>query len=544
MQRQPQSFTIENVTLKPGEDIALLNQRAAAELSLAASDIAHLEVIRRSIDARKKSAPLIKNTVFVQLQPNARAPRPSRYAKVSTGRPTPPLIAKVKRSAKVVILGAGPGGLFAAYRLAEAGLHPIIIDRGKAVEPRSQDVQRLKRLRILDEESNYCFGEGGAGTWSDGKLTTRIGDERVDAVFQAIVDNGGPKDVLIDGKPHLGTNRLIKLLRTMRARMQGQGVDYRFSTRIDGLVVKDNTVVGVKLSTGEVVDCDYFICAAGHSARDVHHWLIEAGATLEPKPFAVGFRVEHSQEWLNTLQYGPGEHLKYLPAADYRLTDNLTLHGADRGVYSFCMCPGGVIVITATEPGGLCINGMSHASRNSPWANSAVVVSVDPKDFAWGGGSGVLAGVEFQRRAERAAFERGGSTFAAPAQRVSDFIAGKPSQDLKLSSFRPGVVPTSLDGLYPDFVNEALRIAMKKWNQRMPGYVTSDAHLLGVETRTSSPVRVTRGDNLESISLARLIPIGEGAGYAGGITSAAVDGLRAADKIIEELSAVAGVSPR
>lgn len=537
------SFEVENVTTKPGEDPAYVLKRAAAELGVPPEAIAHCEVWRRSIDARKRSAPLLRHTVFVTLQPNAK-PRPSRACKASQGRASAPLVPKAKRQARVVILGAGPAGLFAAYRLAEAGLRPIIVDRGKAVEPRAQDVQKLKRQRILDQESNYCFGEGGAGTWSDGKLTTRIGDERVDAVFRAIVDNGGPADILVDGKPHLGTNRLVKLLRTMRAGMISRGVEYRFSTRVDDLVVQGGKVTGVKVRaadqaidspTADTIECDYFICAAGHSARDAHHMLLRAGAVLEPKSFAVGFRVEHSQEWLDLHQYGPGEHQKYLPAADYRLTDNLELHGDKRGVYSFCMCPGGVIVITATEPGGLCINGMSHASRNSPWANSAVVVSVDPKDFAWGGGSGVLAGVEFQRRAERAAFERGGSTFAAPAQRVSDFVAGKTSQDLRLSSYRPGVVPTSLDDIYPSYVNEALRIAIKGWNRRMPGYLTSEAHLLGVETRTSSPVRVTRGENLESISLARLIPVGEGAGYAGGIMSAAVDGLRAADKIISEL---------
>lgn len=526
-------YEIEGVALTPGEDPQRLTAHAARELGIGADAISEIEIIRRSVDARKKGHVLIKHTVQVA---TAAKTNPSRATKSIHTRSAPvPLIAKVKRKERVVVLGAGPAGIFAALRLVEAGLQPIIVDRGKAVEPRAQDVQRFKRQRVLDTESNFCFGEGGAGTWSDGKLTTRIGDERVSAVFRAIVTHGGPPDILIDGKPHLGTNRLIKLLRTMRAHLIGEGALFRFDTRVDGLVMRDKQVVGVRTNAGDIIDCDHLIVAAGHSARDTLDWLLAAGVHLEAKPFAVGFRVEHPQAWLNAWQYGQGEHLEHLPAADYRLTSNLTVEGTTRGVYSFCMCPGGVIVPTATEQGGVCINGMSHASRSSPWANSALVVTVDLKDFAWGGGSGVLAGIAYQRRAEQAAFERGGASFRAPAQRVSDFVAGKPSQDIAFASFRPGVVAGSLDGIYPDVITDALRIAIKQWEQRMRGFITSDAHMLGVETRTSSPVRVTRGEDLQSLTHARLYPVGEGAGYAGGIVSAAVDGLRAADQIITQL---------
>ncbi len=528
-------FELEGVALAPGEDPAKLHSLAARALGVGEETLGAVDITRRSVDARKKGHVLIRHTLHVQT--SARVAEKVKAKRLASPNATLPIVPKVKRDATVLIIGAGPGGLFAALRLSEAGLKPVIVDRGKAVEPRAQDVQRFKRQRVLDSESNFCFGEGGAGTWSDGKLTTRTGDERIAAVFRHIVDLGGPPEILIDGKPHLGTNRLVKMLRALRAHLIGEGVLFRFQTRIDSLAIKDGQVYGAKTNDGDTIDAEHTILAPGHSARDVFAYLCEVGVQLEQKPFAVGYRVEHPQEWLNEWQYGKGDFLEHLPAADYRLTANLKIETQDRGVYSFCMCPGGVIVPTATEPGGVCVNGMSHASRSSPWANSALVVTVDPKDFAWGGKPKhpLLAGVEFQKRAEELAYAKGGSTFRAPAQRVADFVQNKSSEDIAFSSFRPGVVAGSLDGLYPEFVNNALRVALKQWENRMRGFVSNQAHLIGVETRTSSPLRVTRGDNGQSLSHQRLYPVGEGAGYAGGIVSAAVDGIRAADAIIAQL---------
>ncbi|MCC6809904.1 MAG: NAD(P)/FAD-dependent oxidoreductase [Deltaproteobacteria bacterium] len=529
-----QLWQIEGLSTIPGESEDALRSKAARALSVDVAALVRFEILRRSLDARKKGQPLFKHTVIAGLDDNTKV-RADRAAKPFIAPPTPAPLPKAKRDAKIVIIGAGPAGLFAALRLKDAGLRPVILERGKAVEPRAQDVQRFKRQRVLDEESNYCFGEGGAGTWSDGKLTTRIGDARVEHVLKEIVRLGGPPEILIDGKPHLGTNRLVKLLRAIRTELTASGAEIRFEQKAERFVKAGGALKAVRTHSGDELACEALILANGHSARDVFSWMLDEGVALAAKAFSVGFRVEHPQVLINEMQYGRGVPHDILPAADYRLTDNLELDGHKRGVYSFCMCPGGVIVPTATEPGGICINGMSHASRSSPWANSAVVVSVEPEDFGWGGKDGVLSGIDFQRRAERLAFERGGGDFRAPAQRVTDFLAKKPTQTLAQTSFRPGVVPTSLDGLYPAFVTDALTIALQHWAKRMRGYVTDEAYMLGVETRTSSPVRIVRDDSMQSPSLRGLFPVGEGAGYAGGIMSAAVDGIRAADAILAGL---------
>ncbi len=371
-----------------------------------------------------------------------------------------------------------------------------------------------------------------------------MSDVRVKHILETIVELGGPADILVEGKPHLGTDRLVGLCKAFRKRLTELGAQVRFGAFVEDFVVNGDRVVGVRLRDGEVIDCDRVIVAVGHSAREMYRCYASRGIAIEPKPFAVGFRVEHRQQLINEIQYGKWADTPGLPTADYRLTANLRDGDKKRGVYSFCMCPGGQIVPSPTEPGGICVNGMSHASRRGHWANSALVVSVEPDDFGSFGAvdglddfGGVLAGMAFQREAERRAYELGGGDFIAPAQRLVDFRKGRTSRDVRESTYKPGIAAADLTRCYPDFVIENLRQALDRFERKMGGYLTNDAILVGVETRTSAPVRVLRDDEtLQSVSLGGFYPAGEGAGYGGGIVSAALDGLRVSERILEELS--------
>lgn len=441
-----------------------------------------------------------------------------------------------RKASRAIVIGAGPAGLFAALALARAGLRPILLEQGKPVETRAMDVSRLMHWGELQRQSNLCFGEGGAGTWSDGKLTTRIGASQVRFVLETLVEMGAPERILLDGKPHLGTDKLIALLKKLRAAMMAQGADIRFGCRVTRLLLEGGEVRGVVLGDGERVEAEHVVLAAGHSSRALVGTLLSQGVAVERKAFAVGFRVEHPQQTINTMQYGRHAQNPKLPPADYRVTANLKVDGVKRGVYSFCMCPGGQVVPTPTEPDGVVVNGMSHAARSGPWANSALVVTVRPEDF---GGPGPLAGFDFQRRAERRAGALGGGFFRAPAQTLTGFLKNKPDTAIRKTSYTPGVTPADLSRCYPEFVNTALREALRSWKRRMAPFVTRDAVLIGVETRTSAPVRLVRGDDLQSISHRGLYPCGEGSGYGGGIVSAAVDGLRCAEAVLVNLGAEA-----
>ncbi|XP_031271240.1 uncharacterized protein LOC116129648 [Pistacia vera] len=455
------------------------------------------------------------------------------------------------RKPNVAVVGSGPSGLFASLVLAELGADVTLIERGQPVEQRGRDIGALVVRRILELESNFCFGEGGAGTWSDGKLVTRIGrnSESVLAVMNTLVHFGAPEKILVDGKPHLGTDKLIPLLRNFRQHLQRLGVTIKFGTRVDDLIIEDESVVGVKVSDAKDVSrldfqklsYDAVVLAVGHSARDMYQMLLSHNIDLLPKDFAVGLRVEHPQQLINSIQYsrlaaevrnGRGK----VPVADYKVVKyvsgedmDINVRPMSRSCYSFCMCPGGQVVLTSTNPSELCINGMSFSRRSSRWANAALVVTVSAKDFEAYNFHGPLAGVEFQREFEQRAAMMGGGNFVVPVQRVMDFLENKlPGTSLPPSSYRLGVKASNLHELFPAHITDALKQSISMFDKELPGFISEAALLHGVETRTSSPVQIPRSNNTyESTSIKGLYPVGEGAGYAGGIVSAAVDGMYA-----------------
>ncbi|KAL2322172.1 hypothetical protein Fmac_026551 [Flemingia macrophylla] len=466
------------------------------------------------------------------------------------------------RKPKIAVVGSGPSGLFAALVLAELGADVTLIERGQPVEKRGRDIGALVVRRILELESNFCFGEGGAGTWSDGKLVTRIGRNSgsVLAVMRTLVQFGAPKQILIDGKPHLGTDRLVPLLRNFRQHLQDLGVSIMFGTRVDDLVIKDGHVLGVMVSksadrlhlTSQKMEYDAVMLAVGHSARDIYEMLLTHNVELIPKDFSIGLRIEHPQELINSIQYaelaskvchGRGK----IPVADYKVAsyiDKEDFYGASdaglasRSCYSFCMCPGGQVVLTSTSPSEICINGMSFSRRASKWANAALVVTVTTKDFEALDYYGSLAGVKFQREFEQRAALMGGGDFMVPVQTATDFLENKLSvTSAPASSYRLGVKAANLHQLFPIHITEALKQSLVTFDKELPGFICNEALLHGVETRTSSPIQIPRNsDSYESTSVKGLYPVGEGAGYAGGIISAAVDGMLAGFAVAKKFS--------
>ncbi|KAK1566644.1 hypothetical protein Q3G72_002401 [Acer saccharum] len=470
------------------------------------------------------------------------------------------------RKPKVAVVGSGPSGLFASLVLAELGADVTLIERGQAVEQRGRDIGALVVRRILELESNFCFGEGGAGTWSDGKLVTRIGrnSDSVLAVMNTLVHFGAPKNILVNGKPHLGTDKLIPLLRNFRQHLQRLGVTIKFGTRVDDLMIENAHVVGVKVSDSkdkshqdfQKLGYDAVILAVGHSARDIYQMLLSHNMNLVPKDFAVGLRIEHPQELINSIQYsglasevhnGSGK----VPVADYKVIKYVSSEDGDalvnlgatsRSCYSFCMCPGGQVVLTSTNPSELCINGMSFSRRSSKWANAALVVNVSANDFDALNFHGPLAGVEFQREFERRAATMGGGNFVVPVQTVTDFLENKLSATpVPPSSYRLGVKAANLHELFPTHITDTLKHSISMFDKELPGFISKAALLHGVETRTSSPLQIPRcNDTYESTSLKGLYPVGEGAGYAGGIVSAAVDGMYAGFAVAKNLALFSG----
>jgi len=538
-------WRVANVWREVGEDPELLTERAAERLGLTTADLRTTQVVKRSIDARGRRAPRFVHVLEVEVpagsvDPDA-LPHGVSAPKLPKVTPRPSL---GPDAARPVVIGMGPCGLFAAMQLVEAGLRPILLDRGKPVETRAKDVARLMGRGEVNEDSNLCYGEGGAGTWSDGKLYTRVGGEHVRAVLEQLVDLGAPDRILVDGRPHLGTDRLVALLKAFRAALIERGADLRFETRVASIDIEGDRVVGVTLSDGTRIDATHVVLAVGHSARGMYRHLAERGVPMERKPFAAGFRVEHPQALINEIQYGRWAGHEELPAAYYELSANLGSGPSRTGVYSFCMCPGGSVVPTPTREGEVCVNGMSHAARSGRYANSALVVQVDPSAFGPGDANdphgALLAGVAWQQRAEQAAWELGGGAFVAPAQRLTDFLQDRPSSEVRRTTYKRGVAAADLARCYPAPLVEALREAVRRFDRRMPGYLTEDAVLIGVETRTSAPVTILRDrETLQSPAVAGLYPAGEGAGYGGGIVSAAIDGLKVADRLLQGIGAPA-----
>ncbi len=483
-------------------------------------------VVRRSLDARKGHPIGFHLELAIW---GADAPGTERDEEL------PPPV-RARAGAHVIVVGTGPCGTYAALRLTDAGARVTLVDVGKPVQPRRHDLAALTRGR-LDPDSNYCFGEGGAGTFSDGKLYTRTKDRRaVRSVLRALVRHGADPEILVESRPHVGSNRLPKILVAQREDLEQRGATYVWSDRVIGLVTVRGRVVGVRCASGRELVGDAVVLAVGHSARPLYADLHAAGVAMEAKAFAVGARVEHPQPLIDRIQYGSAHGHPRLPAAFYHVTATVpTPDAGDRGVYSFCMCPGGWIVDSSTEQGALCVNGMSLKRRDSPFANSALVVTVEPRDYLGRFGDGPLAGIELQRELERRAFALGGGDFVAPAQRLPDFVARRATSEPLRSSYRPRVAGANLRGVLPPFVGDALERALSKFQRTMPGFVTAEAQLVGVETRTSAPVRVLRDGQLSSPTHPGLYPAGEGAGYAGGIVSAAVDGMRVADAILAAL---------
>jgi len=500
-------------------DSPSIAEMVARKLGIPSESVHYARVLRRSLDARKLRALGHRLRVEVFLVGESPPASPARaVAQWPAGRPRP----------RVVIVGSGPAGMWAALRLTEAGVPATILERGKPVQPRRHDLASAQR-GCPDADSNYCFGEGGAGTFSDGKLYTRTKERTaVEQILADLVRFGAAADIAVEARPHVGSNRLPKVLSALRAFLEAHEVSYRFSSAFAGVVARDGRVCAVRTRAGEELPADAVVLACGHSARDVYRWAAAAGLALERKASAVGVRMEHPQWVIDRMQYGRAAGHPRLPPAFYEVRASV---GA-RGVYSFCMCPGGFIVPAATEADGVVLNGMSLSRRDSPHANAAVVVAVDPADYGEPP-LGPLAGVDFQRRIEAAAFAMGGGGLRAPAQRLVDFLAGKPSTSLPKVSYHPGVIGGRLEECLPPLVTAALRQGLLSITRRMRGFVHEDAVLLAAETRTSAPLRIVRdARTLASPTLAGLYPAGEGAGYAGGIVSSAIDGARVAAAIL------------
>jgi uncharacterized FAD-dependent dehydrogenase len=509
--------------LEQSDDLVV---RSAARLGVKREDIAAVHVRKRSLDARKGRPLGWQLRVEVDIGSPREQEAPVRRAAPGSAA-----------GRRIVIAGSGPAGTFCALWLAEAGAKVTVVERGKAVQPRRHDLAQLVRRGALDADSNYCFGEGGAGTFSDGKLYTRVKDrEAVAEVLQILVDHGADADIRVDSRPHVGSNKLPIILQGLRARLEALGVEYRWSDPLVDVVVDASGRVGAaRLRSGAELACDALVVATGHSAREIYEMLDARGVALEAKPFAVGARLEHPQPLIDRIQYGRDFGHPRLPAAFYHVTANVPAGGRERGVYSFCMCPGGWIVDSSTEPGRLATNGMSLKRRDSPYANAAMVVTVEPSDYASFARrpNDPLAGIAFQRHWEERAYAAGGGGFVAVAQRLDDFLARRATSVAGRSSYRPRVVGGNLEGTLPDFVLEALRRAVPVMDRSMRGFHTAEAQLVGIETRTSAPVRIVRDPvTLVSPTHPGLYPSAEGAGYAGGIVSAAIDGLKVARAIV------------
>ncbi|HEX9979457.1 MAG TPA: FAD-dependent oxidoreductase [Flavobacterium sp.] len=517
----PQELLIQ-VSPETAANPELLKTHVSKLVRVSANDISHVEILKRSIDARQKAIKInLKISIYLKEDavPDFQIPLPE-YKNVEHAR-------------EVIVVGAGPAGLFAALQLIELGLRPIVIERGKDVRGRRRDLKAINLEGIVNPDSNYCFGEGGAGTYSDGKLYTRSkkrGD--VDRILRLFVGFGASTDILIEAHPHIGTNKLPKIISDIREKIIECGGKVLFDTRVTDIIVKNNEVQGVVTQHHDTIESNHLILATGHSARDVFELLHQKKIHIEAKPFAIGVRAEHPQELIDKIQYSCDYRGEYLPPAPYSIVKQVN----GRGMYSFCMCPGGVIAPCATSPGEVVTNGWSPSKRDQPTANSGIVIELKPEDFKHYAKFGALAGMEFQKSIEQKAWHLAGQTQKAPAQRMVDFTQNKVSADIPKTSYVPGTTSVEMGQVFPGFLTQILREGFREFGKSMKGYLTNEAILHAPESRTSSPVRIPRDTiTLEHTQIKGLYPCGEGAGYAGGIISAAIDGEKCALKIGETI---------
>jgi uncharacterized FAD-dependent dehydrogenase len=527
---------ISGIKLSLDEDEEQLMEKITSALAISGNDVISLEVIKKAVDARRNKAPHFVYVVQLSVADDCELPRKFREGielkEMEDKQPTLYLSTVSAPKLPVVVAGSGPAGLFAAYILVQTGLPVLMLERGAPVEKRMAHVQAFWEKGILNSSGNVLFGEGGAGTFSDGKLTSRSKNPDSAKVKKVLVEMGAPASIITDAKPHIGTDRLRKVVINLRNKLLSAGCIIRFEAQVTGLVIRSGRLAAIVVNENEEIKADRLVLAVGQSADDTYRMLASSGIRMEAKPFAMGLRVEHPQELINSIQYGKWSGHPHLPPAEYFVT--AAIPHLNRSVYTFCMCPGGAVIGCSAFPGYVLTNGMSNYQRDGKFANSAVVVNVRVDDFSPRGEP--LAGLEFRGKWEKKAFLAGGGNYCAPAQKLIDFLEKKSANSVGQTSFRPGVKASSLQGTIPDFVADALRSGIYGFNKKMPGFITTEAHLIGVETRTSSPVRICRKNDGQSETVAGIYPCGEGSGYAGGIISSALDGIKAAQHLIANLA--------
>ena len=531
-----QVLHLGGIKLALGEGEEVLATKVAAILDISIDDIAAIEVIRKAIDARRHKPPHFVYALRISVSEDMKLPdkfnEGMQLLQEKDKSEIPLLLSVYPPKFPIVVIGSGPAGLFAAYVLALRGIPLLLLERGTPIEKRTKDVQEFLGKGILNPQSNVLFGEGGAGTFSDGKLTSRTKNPYSAWVKKILVEMGAPQTILTDAKPHIGTDRLRDVIVNLRKKLIAMGCAIRFSAQVTDFVISRETVSALIINEKEEIRANNVVLAIGQSADDTYWKLFERGIKMEAKPFAMGLRVEHPQELINSIQYGKWHNHPQLPPAEYFVT--AAIPDLNRSVYTFCMCPGGSIIGCGAFAGFVITNGMSNAKRSGEFANSAIVVNVRVDDFA--SHDRPLGGLNFRKMWERKAFLSGCSNYQAPAQKMINFLQDKPDGIVGRTSFLPGLNPAALQDILPEFVTDSLKRGIKEFNKKMPGFITEDAHLIGVETRTSSPVRICRRSDGQSETISGIYPCGEGAGYAGGIISSALDGIKAAQNLIDNLA--------